>query len=219
MTRIGLFGGTFDPIHFGHLRVAEELFYHLKLAQVLFIPAAQQPHKDIHGPVDFRHRLEMLKLAIEDRPGFSASDIEKDLPRPSYTVNTIRALKQKYAEELIFMVGFDSFSQIKKWRGHQELLALAPLAVFRRPGAEVDRTTLKTLLTEVVGAAPTWEPDLAAFSWPNRPLIYYYEGSSLYISSTDLRARLATGQSVRYLLPESVRQYLTQEGLYAPKLK
>ncbi|MDR1578070.1 MAG: nicotinate-nucleotide adenylyltransferase [Deltaproteobacteria bacterium] len=214
--RIGLFGGTFDPIHFGHLRVAEELAIHLKLDRVLFIPAAQQPHKPRHGPVDFKHRLAMLELAINERAGFETSDIEAGLPLPSYTVNTVRALKQKEAGELIFLVGYDSFSHIKSWRGYKELMDMTAMAVFQRPGTVGDRRSLLSLLGEAIGTPPEWEPSVGAFVWPDRPCIYYYEGCRLHISSTDLRQRLAAGDSVRYLLPEAVRDYLNKRGLYSP---
>jgi nicotinate-nucleotide adenylyltransferase len=214
-TRVGLFGGTFDPVHFGHLRAAEEMAIHLKLDKVLFIPAAQHPHKMVNGPIDFKHRLAMLKLAISDRPGFMVTNIEKSLPKPSYTVNTVAALKRTTPGDLIFLVGYDSFRHIQKWALYRELLALCPTAVFRRPGAAGDREALRRLLAAALGEDPLWDKGAEAFFPANSQPVHYYEGCRLYISSTDLRARLAAGDSVRYLLPEKVRTYLVRRSLYS----
>ncbi|MDR1872099.1 MAG: nicotinate (nicotinamide) nucleotide adenylyltransferase [Deltaproteobacteria bacterium] len=215
--RVGLFGGTFDPVHFGHLRAAEELAIHLKLTEILFIPAALHPHKMINGPIDFKHRLAMLKLAISDRPGFSVTDIEASLPKPSYTVNTVAALKKTIKGDLIFLVGYDSFRHIQKWTHYRELLALTPTAVFRRPGTAGGLTALQTVLVKALEETPVWDDKLGAFQLKNSQPIHYYEGCQLSISSTDLRARLAAGDSVRYLLPEKVRAYLVRRSLYSPQ--
>jgi nicotinate-nucleotide adenylyltransferase len=216
--RAGVFGGTFDPVHYGHLRAAEEMAEFLSLDRVLFVPAAQHPHKSPDGPVDFKHRLKMVKLAIDGRPGFEALDIEKDLPLPSYTVNTLKAiLKLEKKAQVFFLVGYDSFRLIQKWTGYRELLSLAPFGVFRRPGGAGGFNRLKSLLTEIYGSEPAWDPEGSVFVCPFGAMVHYYEGCRLRISSTDLRARLFVGDSVRYLLPEKVRAYLTSRDLYSPK--
>ncbi|MDR2142238.1 MAG: nicotinate-nucleotide adenylyltransferase [Deltaproteobacteria bacterium] len=214
--RLGFFGGTFDPIHYGHLRVAEELAESLRLDRVFFIPAAQHPHKLPDGPVAFQHRLEMLKLAIEDRPGFEVSDIERFLPKPSFTINTVQALKAQVDGQCFFLVGYDSFQHIKKWAAYELLLKLCPMVVFRRPGVPGGRAALQRLLAKITGAPPQWDPDQGALVTPGWPLVHYYEGCCLEISSTDLRQRLAAGESVRYLAPEATRAYLLEHGLYSP---
>ncbi|MDR2422774.1 MAG: nicotinate (nicotinamide) nucleotide adenylyltransferase [Deltaproteobacteria bacterium] len=214
--KVGLFGGAFDPIHYGHLRAAEELAAHLSLARVIFVPSAQHPHKITNGPVAFRHRLAMLELALAGRPGFEASAVEEALPKPSFTVNTIKALKSlEKGHELFFLVGFDSFRHIQMWRGYRELLSLVPVAVFRRAGAPGGREALGLLLAEVLGSPPFWDQAKKAFLHPKCRAVHHYEGCRLYISSTDLRKRLAAGGSVRYLLPEKVRVYLERRGLYS----
>jgi nicotinate-nucleotide adenylyltransferase len=218
--RLGLFGGSFDPVHFGHLRAAEELSAHFKFDRLIFIPAAQHPHKQLAGPADFRHRLAMLKLAIKDRPGFEVTDLEESLPRPSYTVNTLRALKEKEKEELFFLVGYDSFQSIRKWRGYEELITLVSLVVFRRPGQWVlpgDREALGRLLTGIMGGEPLWDETREAFIRAGFNPVHYYQGLRLDISSTYIKERMAHGDSVRYLVPEEVRVYLARHGLYIPK--
>jgi nicotinate-nucleotide adenylyltransferase len=218
--RLGLFGGSFDPVHLGHLRAAEELSAHFMFDRVIFIPAAQHPHKQPVGSADFRHRLAMLKLAIKNRPGFEVTDLEESLPRPSYTVNTLRALKEKEKGELFFLVGYDSFQSIRKWRGYEELMSLVSLVVFRRPGQWAlpgDREALGRLLTGIMGGEPLWDETREAFVRPGFNPVHYYQGLRLDISSTYIKERLAYGDSVRYLVPEEVRVYLAGHGLYNPK--
>ncbi|MDR0547858.1 MAG: nicotinate-nucleotide adenylyltransferase [Deltaproteobacteria bacterium] len=214
--RIGLFGGSFDPIHYGHLRAAEELAESFRLDKVLFVPAGQHPHKNPADSADFRHRLAMVKLAIADREGFLVSDIEERLPKPSYTVNTIRVLTEREPGQYFFLVGYDSFRYIQTWRGYLELLRLVPIIVFHRPGSRGGFVALGRLLTKIFGSSPFWDEWAGSYTHPDCQTIYYFQGCRLYISSTEIRGRLTTGVSARFLLPEKVRLYLEKHGLYSP---
>jgi nicotinate-nucleotide adenylyltransferase len=218
--RIGILGGTYNPIHFGHLRAAEEIFYHFQLDEIWFVPSAHPPHKN-QVTLDFKHRLEMIKLAIKDRIGFLASDLEIHLKSPSYSVNTIKSISADLDKDvsLFFLVGYDSFKSIHKWHSYQELLALSSFIVFQRPGVRGSCSDMVRTLSKV---APEWEWDggqeVFFLPQPYKP-VYYYQGCRLIISSTDLRDRLSCGTSVRYLIPESVREYIHQHALYAEMKK
>lgn len=182
--RVGIFGGSFDPIHHGHLILARAAREELDLDCVLFIPANMSPHKTDTKPATAQDRLAMVKLAIEDEPGFSASDLEILRPPPSYTVETLRELAARHPEDkFTLLIGADNVAKFDTWREPDEIRRLAGLAVLDR--ANHDTT----------------------HEWPVvRRLID--------ISSTDLRARVAAGRSIRYLTPDSVCDYIASQRLY-----
>jgi nicotinate-nucleotide adenylyltransferase len=210
-------GGTFNPVHLGHLRAAEELAALLRLDRVLFIPAASHPHKGAGEMAPFVDRFRMVEMAVAGRPGFEASDIEARLPVPSYTVNTLATLRDGLPEggELFFLVGFDSFRAIKLWKSYRELFRLASFVVNVRPETPGSRALLGEILQSCFGGGPRWDPREGAFLLPGLRPVHYSESSRLAISSTDLRARLAAGESIRYLVPEPVLGYLLSRGLYS----
>jgi nicotinate-nucleotide adenylyltransferase len=216
-------GGAFNPVHLGHLRAAEEMAARFALDAVCFMPTALPPHKEGGGLAPFRDRLRMVELAIRGRPGFCASDLEARLPGPSYTVNTLRALRGLLpaGAALLFLVGFDSFQKISLWKSCRELFTLASFAVNIRPGARRaspgSRPRLEAILRQLFRAEPAWDPAQEAFLAEGRLPVYFFEGSRLAISSTDLRRRLAAGESVRYLVPDPVLAYLARKGLYAER--
>ncbi|KXS56781.1 MAG: hypothetical protein AMR96_00550 [Candidatus Adiutrix intracellularis] len=214
--RVGLMGGTFNPIHFGHLRAAEEIAEKLNLDQVCFMPAAKPPHKAPMPLADYSCRLEMLKLALADRPGFWGSDLENHLSFPSYTVNTVRSFKESCTPEtnLFFLVGLDSFMSIPIWRRYQELFTLTSFIVFARAGINATFKSLETMLKAQVASRIKWDSTTEAFTAPKIKPIHFQTGGRLKISSTDLRHRLLAGSSVRYLVPEPVRIYIETYGLY-----
>ncbi|MDR2302170.1 MAG: nicotinate (nicotinamide) nucleotide adenylyltransferase [Deltaproteobacteria bacterium] len=218
--RLGLMGGTFNPVHLGHLRAAEELTEYLNLDRVVFMPSHKPPHKPGLNLASFDHRLTMLKLAVAGQPLFMVSDLESALPGPSYTVNTLRAVSEKLDAngELFFMVGFDSFQTLSKWYRHEELLKLASFSVFRRPGLGSELSSVGELLTKLLGPPLETQVDptgrSGAFLFPNVKPIHYFADCLLEISSTDLRKRLDLGTSVRYLVPEKVREYIAVNALY-----
>ncbi len=190
--RIGVMGGSFDPIHLGHLLVAEDVCQQLKLTKLLFVPTYQPPHRPL-PLADFQHRVNMTKLAISYHPQFAISDIEKNQPTPSYTVNTLRELCQLYPQaRLFFVIGYDQYWQIKKWYKAKELTQLACLIVVSRPGIE--------------------KPKLFSAHDPNQ--VRFLSVITVAIASHEIRQRIFRGLSVRYLVPSAVARYIYQHRLY-----
>lgn len=195
--RLGIYGGSFDPIHIGHLAVAEEARATLGLASVAFVPAARQPLKaQAQGAPD--HRLSMVRLACADNPAFYADELELRRPPPSYTLDTLLSFRQRHPPpaELWFVLGADAAHDLPRWHRAAEVVALARFAIVGRPGVNVD---LHALLAALPGLAGRCQ---------------FIDGPRLDISSTDLRRRLATGRPVRYQIPEAVRLYIAERGLY-----
>lgn len=197
--RVGIYGGTFDPIHIGHLAIAEEARAELDLSQVIFVPAARQPLKGAAQGAPPADRLAMARLACADNPAFIVDDLELERPPPSYTVDTLEALRERCgaAVELWFILGADAARELPRWRRIERVAELACLALVGRPGYSLH--------------LPTLEADLPAL----RGRVRSIDGPMLDISSTELRRRLAAGRPVRYQLPEPVRVYIQQQGLYS----
>jgi nicotinate-nucleotide adenylyltransferase len=195
--RIGLMGGTFDPIHWGHLILAEQARAQFGLAKVLFVTAAEPPHKLGEPMTDARHRLEMTRLAIADNEHFECSTIEMDRPGPSYTIDTVKQILESYGSEtsVYVLLGTDEGRDLMKWREPYEIQRLAKIVVANRPGMPV---------SEVIGSLPE------DFAKGIVPLVM----PGVDISSTDLRERVRSGRSIRYLVPRQVEDYIHQEGLY-----
>ncbi len=192
--KLGIFGGTFDPVHLGHLLVAETAREQLVLDRVLFMLAPQPPHKPMPGLTPWPTRLAMLEGALSDQPHFTISTLEVQRSGPSYTVDTLRELHQLpefQHTQFYLIIGADSLSQFHTWREPKVIVELATLAVYPR---------LESLAPQ--------EP--APMPWS----CIHLQAPRIEISSTDIRRRLACGQSVRYLIPESVRQYITRHRLY-----
>jgi nicotinate-nucleotide adenylyltransferase len=217
--QVGLFGGTFNPIHLGHLRAADEVREALGLGRVIFVPSADPPFKrDGSEPLaDARQRLRWVERAVADNPAFGVDGLELEREGPSYTVDTLRILAERLAPERpVFIIGSDAFAELPLWREPETLLTLASFAVMTRPGGPT-------------GSAADWlpEPLAGAFAlsddrqearhreaptWVRRVSI-----TALDISSTEVRRRLSEGRSVRYLLPESVLEEVTKSGVYGPR--
>ncbi len=213
--RIALFGGTFNPIHLGHLRAAEEIAESLALDEVCFMPAARPPHKSPEPLAAYEHRLAMLRLALSTRPGFWASDLETRLSAPSYTVNTVRAFQaEQSSAQTFFLVGLDSFLTLPAWREHRELLRLISFVVFDRAGISPGFDDLREMLYRDISPKIVWDGAGERFAGPGVEPIHFHPGGKLAISSTDLRERLERGASVRYLVPEPVRMYIEEHRLY-----
>lgn len=193
--RIGVFGGTFDPVHFGHLRMVEAAAARFGLASVLFLPARLSPHKTV-SPTDARHRVAMLALALEGRPNWSISFEELDREPPSYTVDTLRALSARYTkDELWLLMGTDALAEMNRWKDPDEVVRLARLVAFHRqpfvgPGLRI--------------------PEVAG----RRGRLEVFDAGSVKISSTDLRDDMARGASAAGRVPGSVAEYITKHGLY-----
>ncbi len=186
---IGILGGTFDPIHLAHLRIAEEAREALALQRVLFVPAADPPWKRGQAAA-FADRLEMVRLATAANPAFEACDVEAARPGPSYTVDTLRELSRRLpGQRLWFILGADAFAGIERWHEAEALYALAAFCVVARPGHEVR------------------EP-------PPGCEVRVLRGTALEISASDVRERAARGASLRYLIPDAVIDHILKHRLY-----
>lgn len=198
MMRIGIYGGTFDPPHLGHLILAETAADTLALDRVLFVPAADPPHKaasTIRTPA--RHRYEMVTAAIRGNPRFALSRIDMDRPGPHYSVDMVRLLRDQQPDAAFyFLIGGDSLRDLPTWSRPNELIALATLAVMRRPGSAPD---LNILERDIPGLR-------RRVVWLDAPLIE--------ISATQVAYQIAAGRSVRYRVPDSVRAYIAAHDLY-----
>jgi len=199
--RIGLLGGTFDPVHNGHLMLAEEARSTMGLDRVLFVPAGQPPHKLNESHSAPTHRVRMLELAIASNPTFDISRVDIDRPGPHYSVDMVRLIRGKMgnAAELFFLMGLDSLANLMTWYEPAELLAQCRLVVARRPGSTIDHDAL-------ISALPSLEDRL-----------YFIEMPLIEIAGEDLRRRVRCGQPIRYQVPEVVRDYILEQGLYVAK--
>ncbi|SDN87194.1 nicotinate-nucleotide adenylyltransferase [Vreelandella arcis] len=209
--RIAMLGGTFDPVHIGHLRSAVELRDALGLDTVHMMPAPQPPLRDA-PQVSPRQRLALLQMAIGDTPGLQADARELEREGPSYSVDTLRSLRQEYGESarLVMAIGWDAFLRLDQWREPERLFAFAHLVVIARPGhAEPPSASLRELLgqREVDSVS-----DIMAAPYGN--LLHVTLPSAMAISATQIRQWISEGKSVRYLLTEAVENTILREGLY-----
>jgi len=194
--RLGLFGGTFDPIHLGHLILAEQCRESCGLDQVWFVVAGEPPHKPV-GRTAVAHRLEMVRIAVAGHPTFTVSDMETRRPGPHYSVETLESVRRDSpGEELFFLIGADSLAELVSWREPARIAQLATIVVVNRPGIE-----------EVDGA------NLPEFGPGSHPLLSVTI-PPIGIASTDLRQRLAQRRSIRYQVPRGVEAYIEAQGLY-----
>lgn len=210
----GLFGGTFDPIHTGHLRCAQEILEGLNLNRIIFIPASQPPHKTDWDITPFYHRKKMMKLAMEGNPSFSISDTEDRKDEKSYSVETIRHFLDNTTSnpELYFIMGQDAFHNIQTWKDWERLLLLCNFVVMTRPGYKVK--DLHGILPQEFSGQFKFESASGRFKSPTGFHIYFREVTLLAISSTDIRERAKKGQSIRYLVPDTVSHYISEQFLY-----
>jgi len=196
--RLGVFGGTFDPPHLGHLVLAEAAADHLGLVRVLFVPAGAPPHKEASAVrAGAEHRAAMTRLAIAGNPRFALARTDLDRPGPHYTVDMLRLLREEYPHsDLVLLIGGDSLRDLPTWSRPQELITLARLGVLRRPADDVDLAALERAI-----------PGLAArVEWIPAP--------RLDIASSAIVAAIAAGRSARYLVPDAVLAYIEAYGLY-----
>jgi nicotinate-nucleotide adenylyltransferase len=210
----GLLGGTFDPIHTGHLRCAEEILEIFDLNRIIFIPASKPPHK-IHGDItSFHHREQMITLAIEGNPVFSFSDVEKRRENTSYSVETVEYILKKYMEdlELYFILGQDAFHAIQTWKEWEKLLLLCNFVVMTRPGYE--NKGLEGILPASFSSRFTHDDQVKGFRGPTGHVIFFREVTFLDISSSDIRQRVKQGKSIKFLVPETIRHYIAKNSLY-----
>ena len=186
---VGILGGTFNPIHLGHLLIAEGARVELKLDEVIFIPSLIPPHKPDTGLIPSEHRYAMVVLATQDNPHFTVSAIEVERPGRSYSIDTLKRLRsERPRDKFVFIIGSDSLRELGAWKGVDELFKLSRFAVAPRRGYEIKK------IPEGVQTVHT-------------PLID--------ISSSEIKKKLREGRSVRYLVPERVRGYIAKHALYS----
>ncbi len=190
---LGVLGGTFDPLHHGHLVVSEAVREALGLLEIVFIPSAVPPHKPPGAVTDARHRLAMVELATAGNPAFLVSDVELRRGGPSYTITTVRELREAGVPALYFILGADSLQDLPHWREPEAVVQECQVVVVGRPGCDVGAAGLP--------------PALAA-------RLRFLEAPLIDISATDIRARVASGRSIRHLVPDAVEQYIGKHRLY-----
>jgi nicotinate-nucleotide adenylyltransferase len=211
MPPFGVFGGMFDPIHYGHLRTAHELQELLGLEAVAFVPAGDPPHRA--APLaDAATRLAMVRAAIEGNPRFLVDDRELRRAGPSYTVLTLEELRaERGAQPLVLIMGLDAFAGIAGWHRAGELVGLAHIVVAVRPGAAMPEAGMPAELLRRHGCR-----DTGLLARSPAGLVYVNEGTQLVASSSAVRAIVAAGRDPRYLMPEAARRIILARGSYAP---
>lgn len=211
---IGILGGTFDPIHLAHLRVAEEVREAQRLDEIRLVPSAVPPHKARAGVAGATDRLRMVDLAVAGVPGMRSWGVELERSGPSYSVDTLRALRAEVGAEgrIVFAIGFDAFAEIATWREYLEIFALADLVVMTRP----PWPAMLTIDDLPVAARGAFRYDRASDSFRHesgRGLSLQHV-TPLDISATAIRERVATRRSIRFLVPPAVEEYVMARGLY-----
>jgi len=198
---LGVFGGTFNPVHLGHLIMAQDAIEAFDLARVLFVPCARPPHKPGADLAPAQHRLSMLETAIEGDLRFELSDMEIQRGGTSYTIDTMRAVAADHpGVELFFIIGADSLVELHLWRDIEALLRLCRIVTIARPGVNLEALQAKDLKLQ--------DP------WPERLRADVRIGHLVNVSSTDIRYRIAEGMSIRYLVPPGVEMYIAEHSLY-----
>ncbi len=212
--KIGIFGGTYNPVHIGHLRAAEEVCEKFDLDLLYFIPAARPPHKDLSHIAPYEYRRKMLELAIADNNRFNLSDIEKERPGKSYSVDTLTALRHLYPHphQLYFLLGFDAFLEITTWKDYKRLFRLTSFVILTRGGLYFNK--IEQLLRTEISADYKYGEGVEGFVHPELEQVFLCQVTSLDISSTRVRYLISQERSIRYLVPEEVRRYIEKEMVY-----
>jgi len=211
--RIGILGGSFDPIHLGHLRCAEEVREAFALDVVAFVPANRPPHKPDRRLADGRQRLAMAAVAVAGNPAFYASRLEIDRGGISYSIDTLETMAASERDaELYFIVGVDAFGEIQTWKDAARLFGLASVVVTNRPphatGSSIEH------LPVAAQQAFCYDPGTLSYRHRSGTRLYFHSITALDISATALRERVRRGESIRYLVPPEVEQYIRERGLY-----
>jgi nicotinate-nucleotide adenylyltransferase len=218
--RVGLFGGTFDPIHFGHLRAAEEIRQILNLTKIYFIPSSIPPHKEDSNITPAQDRLKMLRLAIKGNEYFDISEFELERKAPSYTVQTLEHFSRAHPDtEFYFIVGNELFNQIESWKDYRRLFELCSFAVITRPGfSDLDPDKIPLALKDDflyykrVGNVISYTNSSLRDGLRN---IVFTEIRGIEISSTDIRNFVKSKKSIKYLTPDKVEKFIITKKLYA----
>jgi nicotinate-nucleotide adenylyltransferase len=211
---VGILGGTFDPIHLAHLRAAEELREAERLDEIRFVPSAVPPHKEGPGITPAAHRLRMVELAVAREPGFRVWPVELQRPGPSYSVDTLRALRAEVgaATRIVFALGRDAFADFPTWKDPADICALCDIVVLTRPPWPT--TLALTDLPVAARAAFCYDSASDTFRHASGHLLKVLGITPLDISATAIRDHVRAGRSIRYLVPAPVEAYVAHQGLY-----
>ncbi len=219
--KIGIFGGTFNPIHLGHLRSAIELRDGFGLDAVYLIPSASPPHKGTAELAPARDRMEMVRQAIKGHAGLRVSDIELKRQGPSFTIDTVCAFRKHLSEDawLYLIMGLDAFLEIETWKSYQDLLHIIPLIVINRPDHQGRlkpsvSNAVSTLLEHSTLQGYECSMDTPCFTHCEKQPIFVYNVTAMEISSTRIREMIRHSQAIDFLVPETVRTYIQAKGLY-----
>ena len=219
--RIGLFGGTFNPIHNGHLRAALEVKDGFELDQIFLVPAAMPPHKKKGQLADAADRLAMINLAVEGDAGLMVSEVELNRSGASYTIDTVHYFKKILpgGTEIFLIMGLDAFLEIDTWKSYRELLDEIPLIVIARPNAEYSDTcsgwkTLDSYLKTKISPKYTFKKSKGRYTKPRKNPICIFNKTPLDISATNIRKMIKQGKSIPYLVPPKAAEYIKRKGLY-----
>ena len=214
--KIGLMGGSFDPVHAGHLRAAEEISEKLALDEVVFIPTLVSPHKSSETMADSPHRLNMLNLSIKANPRFRISDMELRREPPSYTIDTLRSLNEGSPEdEHYFIMGSELFAEIDTWKDFAELFYYSSFVVLRRPGYDVpDSAGLIPLALENDFRYSYGDKGMDVFAHTSSNELFFVDIAGIRVSSTEVRELANRGNSLRYLVAPEVEGYIAENSLY-----
>ncbi|MFH1475920.1 MAG: nicotinate-nucleotide adenylyltransferase [Verrucomicrobiota bacterium] len=199
---MGILGGSFNPVHLGHLILAQDALEAFDLASVLFVPCDHPPHKTAASLVSVEHRAAMLEAALTGSLSFEVCDLEIRRGGTTYSIDTVRTLAKQYPKnELVFIIGSDTLPELHLWKDARELLRLCRFVTLARPGFDLKAMTEKNL---------NLEPDLARILLANVAI-----GHQVDISASDIRYRIAEGMSIRYLVPDAVDMYIAEHALYS----
>jgi nicotinate-nucleotide adenylyltransferase len=210
--KLGIFGGTFNPIHFGHLRAAEEVRYLIGLDQVIFMPSGNPPLKSSEL-AEASHRHVMTHLATQGNVDFSVSDIEMSQQEKSYTVATVERLGSMYPEDkLFFILGLDAFLDLPNWREPERLISSIDFIVVTRPGLDMKQLDISSYVEGVLGESGAC---VTSYRLAGGRTVHIAAVSAFDISSTNIRRLVREGRSIKYLLPEPVEQYVLSHRLYS----
>jgi len=212
--KVGILGGTFNPVHIAHLRIAEEVRDRFDLGKVLFVPAASPPHKPLGGELPFPVRYEMVRRAIAGNRFFDLSDMEERRGGTSYSIDTLRELRSGHpADEFFFIIGSDSFLEFGSWHDYGAIFSLCNIVVVERPGSRVAEP--KNALPVAMAGQFCYHVAERRLAHSSGYSIYFLGGAPLDISSSAIRDMARLGCSFRYLVPEAVEDYIKDQRLYA----
>lgn len=214
--KIGLMGGSFDPVHAGHLRAAEEISERLALDEMVFIPTLVSPHKSSETMTASSHRLNMLNLSAKRNSRFRVSDMELRREPPSYTIDTLRALKQSGSENgYYFIMGCELFAEIDTWKDFAELFNYSSFVVLRRPGYDfADSASPIPLALKNDFRYSYSGAGMDVFAHKSSNKLFFADIAGIRVSSTEVRELARHGNSLRYLVPREVERYIAENGLY-----